>query len=126
MSATVIWHPESLNAKLVAAARNAAQDFARAAAAKSSSKRVAASMKVFGAGTNFTVGSTSPLASIVEQGAKPHEIEPKKKALKLADGSFVSGSVQHPGQEARPFLKPLLPLWPNFYRRQAAQAFRGF
>jgi hypothetical protein len=126
MSAVVIWRPEALNAKLLLAARDAAQDFSRAAAARSSSKHVAASMKVFGTGTSFTVGSTSPLASLIEQGARPHEIAPKRQALRLADGSFVSGSVEHPGMEARPFLKPLLPLWPAFYRRQAAGAFRGF
>ena len=126
MSAVVIWRPEPLNAKLIAAARPAAAQFAALARGKAPSKRVAASIFVGGTPTNFQVGSASPLGAFFEQGTGPHEIAPKKKALKLADGSFVSGSVQHPGMKAQPFLKPLLPLWGSLYRRQAAGAFRGF
>ena len=122
MSAVVIWRPEPLTAKLVARAAPARQQWALAARSKCSSKRVAASIAVLG----DRVAALHPLAGIIEGGAKPHTIEPKKKALKLADGSFVSGPVKHPGHPAKPFLRPTLPLWPELYRRNASGAFRGF
>jgi len=126
VTSTVIWRPERLNARLIAAARAAASDFAKAAAIRAPSKRVAASMKVLGSGTTFSVGPADPLGLLFERGVGPHLIEPKRTALKLADGGFVSGPVEHPGMRAQPFLRPTLPLWPNLYRRQAAQSFRGF
>lgn len=121
MSAVVIWRPEPLTAKLVARATPARQQWALAARSRCTSKRVAASVVV----TGDRVAATHPLASIIEQGASPHTIEPKKKVLKLADGSFVSGPVNHPGSPAKPFLRPTLPLWPELYRRNAVGAFRG-
>lgn len=71
------------------------------------------------------MAATHPLASVIEEGARPHAIEPKKKVLKLADGGFVTGAVTHPGSPAKPFLRPTLPLWPELYRRNAIGAFRG-
>ena len=126
MSAVVIWRPEPLNAEADRGSRPRRRSSPRLARAKAPCKRVAASIFVTGTATNFQVGSASPLGAFFEQGTGPHEIAPKKKALKLADGSFVSGSVQHPGMKAQPFLRPLLPLWGSLYRRQAAGAFRGF
>ena len=128
MSATVIWRPEAFNAKLVAAARPAAAEVALAARAKAAaaSKRVAASIFVAGTTTNFTVGANSPLGVLFEKGVGPHEINPKKRVLKLADGSFVTGPVRHPGMAAKPFLEPALALWAPAYRRAASGALRGF
>lgn len=126
MSAVVIWRPEPLNARLIAAARPAVAEFTALARGKAPSKRVAATIAATGTTTNFAVGSALPLAGYFEHGVGPHEIAPKGKALKLADGSFVSGGVQHPGMAAQPFLRPLLPLWGSLYRRSAAGAFRGF
>lgn len=123
MSAIVIWQPEPLNAKLAAAAAPARVQWAGLARARCSSKRVGASIVVRG----DRVAALHPLAPIIEGGAQPHTIEPaKKKALKLADGGFVSGPVQHPGSPEKPFLRPTLPAWPMLYRRQAGGAFRGF
>ena len=128
MSATVIWRPEPLTARLIAAAKPAAAEVAVAARAKaaSASKRVAASIYVTGTTTNFVLGSRSPLGALFEEGVRPHTIEPRKKVLRLADGRFVTGSVRHPGMQAKPFLKPVLPLWAPAYRRMASAAFRGF
>jgi hypothetical protein len=125
VSSTVIWRPEPLTARLIAAARGAAQDFGSAAAAQSRSKRVAGSMRVLGAGTDFVVGPADPLGGILEAGAHPHRITPRRQALKLADGSFVSGPVDHPGMPGRHFMRDTLPLWGVFYRRRAGGAFRG-
>jgi hypothetical protein len=128
MSAVVIWRPEPFNARLIAAARPAAAEVAVAARAKAAgaSKRVAASIFVSGTTTNFLLGSRSPLGVLFEKGVGPHEINPKKKVLKLADGSFVTGSVPHPGMAAKPFLQPSLALWAPAYRRAASGAIRGF
>lgn len=128
MSATVIWHPEAFNARLIAAARPAAAEVAAAARAKASaaSKRVAASIFVSGTTTNFIVGARSPLGTLFEHGVGPHEITPKRKVLRLADGSFVTGPVRHPGMARKPFLAPALALWPAAYRRTASGALRGF
>jgi hypothetical protein len=126
MSAIVIWRPEPLTARLIAAARPAAMQFSALARARAPSKRVASSIRVLGTATTFTVGSAHPLAAFFEKGVGPHEIEPKGRVLRLADGRFVTGPVKHPGMRAKPFLRPLLPLWASLYRRSAASAFRGF
>jgi hypothetical protein len=128
MSATVIWRPEAFNARLIAAARPAAAEVAAAARAKAAtaSKRVAASIFVTGTTTNFIVGSRSPLGILFEKGVGPHEINPKKQVLKLADSSFVTGPVRHPGMARKPFLQPALALWAPAYRRTASGALRGF
>ena len=128
MSAVVIWRPGAFNAKLIAAARTAAAEVAGAARAKAAgaSKRVASSVFMAGTATNFTIGSNSPLGILFEKGVGPHEINPKKQVLKLADGSFVTGPVRHPGMASKPFLRPALALWPTAYRRAASGAIRGF
>lgn len=128
MSAVVIWRPEPLTARLIAAARPAAQEYAKAARLKAAgaSRRVAGSIQVLGVGETFQVGSLDPLGTLFEHGVGPHEITPSKQVLRLADGGFVTGPVRHPGMAAKPFLRPLLPLWPMLYRRTASGAFRGF
>lgn len=46
------------------------------------------------------------IAHIVEYGAAPHIIKPKKgKVLKLKNG-FVTGGITHPGARAQPFMRP--------------------
>jgi hypothetical protein len=128
MSTVLIWRPEAFNAKLVAAARPAAAEVALAARVKAAaaSRRVAGSIFMAGTTTNFTIGSNSPLGVLFEKGVGPHEINPKKNVLKLADGSFVTGPVRHPGMDAKPFLRPALALWAPAYRRMASGAIRGF
>jgi hypothetical protein len=128
MSATVIWRPEAFNAKLIAAARPAAAAVTLAARAKAAgaSKRVAGSIFMTGTTTNFTIGSHSPLGILFEKGVGPHEINPKRNVLKMADGGFVTGPVKHPGMSAKPFLRPALALWAPAYRRFAAGTIRGF
>ena len=56
---------------------------------------------------------------LIEQGASPHEIKPRRaKRLKFG-GRYVSGPVRHPGARARPFFKQALP-------SEAAEANRKF
>lgn len=115
----MIWRPEPLNARLLAAAPQARQDFARAAQLRAPHN---IHVQVLG----DKVGTLDPVGAFFEFGTGPHEIKPKRKVFKLADGSFVSGPIKHPGMKSKPFLRPILPFWASFYRRQAAQAFRGF
>lgn len=122
MKAIVIWHPEALTARLLAAATPARAEAAAIARAGCSSKRVASSIRVAG---DF-VGATHPLGIIVEKGSGPHEIGEKGKVLRLANGRYVTGPVKHPGTPAKPFLRPILGFWAPLYRRAAAGAFRGF
>jgi len=128
MSAILIWRPELFNAKLIAAARPAAVEVEQAARLKAvtASKRVAASIRMLGTTTNFTIGTDSPLGILFEKGVRPHEIEPNKNVLKMADGGFVTGPVKHPGMASKPFLRPALALWAPAYRRMATAALRGF
>lgn len=130
MAAVVIWRPEVFNARLVSAVVPAARDLERAAVARCISKEVAATIRAIPTGTtSAALGTSHPLGKIIEGGAHPHEIAPKKGqtgVLALADGSFVRGVVKHPGSPAKPFLRPTLPLWPAAYRRHAAAAVRGF
>jgi len=125
MSAVVIWRPEPLTARLIAAAEPAAQDLARIAAERAP-RSVRPTVHAIGAGEHFTVGTPDPVGGYAEHGTRPHEIGPKtRKALKFADGTFAT-VAQHPGAPARPWLRPALALWPSLYRRFAAAAFRGF
>lgn len=123
MTATVIWRPEPLTAKLIAAARPAAQDFARAAMVRAPSRKIVVSARPSGTSSYSVV--TNQLGRFFESGTHPHKIEPKRKVLRLADGRFVTGPVQHLGMRAQPFIRPTFPLWPSLYRRRAAGAFRG-
>jgi hypothetical protein len=129
VGATVIWRPEAMTARLIAAVAPAALDLQRVAQARCASKSVAPTIRAVPTGSSATLGTAHPLGKIIEGGAHPHEITPKKGelgVLKLADGSFVRGSVKHPGSPAKPFLKPTLALWPTAYRRHASAAMRGF
>jgi hypothetical protein len=119
MSAVVIWRPEYLTARLVAAALPARMDYARAAQI-----RAPRGVKVSVMGDR--VGTLDPKGMFFEFGTKPHMIEPKKRVLRLAGGRFVTGPVKHPGMKSKPFLRPLLAFWASFYRRRATGAFRGF
>lgn len=123
MSATVIWRPEPLTARLIAAAKPARDQWAGIARARCTSRRVASSIRTEGE----TVAASHPLSRIIERGSRAHEIAPTEGGpLRLADGRFVSGPVQHPGTPAKPFMRPTLPAWVPLYRKTASGAFRGF
>jgi hypothetical protein len=123
MSARVIWQPQQLTARLHAATRSAAYDFARTARARSPVKT---SISVRQVGPDAYSLQPRGLGVIFEGGARPHEVAPvKKTVLRLADGRYVTGGVTHPGMKARPFMRPLLPAWPAMYRRRAAAAISG-
>ena len=49
----------------------------------------------------------------------------KGVALKFPDGGFSRAPIQHPGMAERPFLRPMLPIWPVLYRRAASGALAG-
>lgn len=125
MSARVIWRPEPLTARLIAAATPAAHELA-AVAAERAPHRVRHTVRAVGTGEHFTVGTTDPVGGYAEFGTRPHEITPRnKQAMKFRDGTFAT-VAQHPGAKAKPWLRPTLPLWGPLYRRNASAAFRGF
>ena len=125
MTATVIWRPEAHIASLRAAVAPAAAEFRRLVAAAAPNTAIAGSIFVVPSGEGATVGSRSPLGGLFEYGVGPHQITPKRRILRLADGGFVTGPVRHPGMKAQPFLRPSLPAWPALYRRAAAGTLRG-
>ena len=56
-------------------------------------------------GAVIFVGSTSPLAHLIEFGTQSHDIAIKKKSV-LSDGNtFFGVEIIHPGTGARPFLR---------------------
>jgi hypothetical protein len=122
VSATVIWRPEPLTARLIAAAKPARDQWAALARSRCTSKRVASSIRAEGE----TVEASHPLSRIIERGSRAHEIAPGDGPLRLADGRFVSGPVQHPGTPAKPYMRPTLPAWIPLYRKTASGALRGF
>jgi hypothetical protein len=122
---TVKWFPQAHLAKLRMALAPAAGDYLSLARARFPSTTVAQSLGLQVAGNAANITSNDPRVGFFEEGVGPHIIEPKEGTiLRLADGRFVSGSVQHPGMAAQPTLKPLLPLFPTLYRRRASALIR--
>ena len=65
------------------------------------------------------VSSSDPKTHLFELGVEPHVIQPRRgKALRLDNGRWVKGRVQHPGMAARPFLRPAL----DSTKREATEA----
>jgi hypothetical protein len=119
---SVHWNDRLLKAKLLGAFALAIRDAAKVAQVKSPSRRVAASIRSVQVGKTAVVGSPDPLAGILEKGTRPHDIAPKVRlAMKLPDGGFARGSVDHPGTRAQPFLRPASELFPVLYRVRAKQ-----
>jgi len=116
---TVIWNDRLLKAKVKAAQPVAAREWLALAMARFPSRSIASSFRVSQRGTSSHV-TGRPEWRFFEEGVRPHTIEPKGgKVLRLANGEFVSGPVQHPGMPAQPTIKPLLTAWPTTYRRRA-------
>lgn len=92
------------------------------------------------------VRASSPLAHLLELGTEPHNIAPKgslaatiargrsrtrgggvrqtgKKAM-VINGSFVRGTVRHPGTPEYPFMRPAAALFPRFFNTQLARQLR--
>lgn len=128
------WNSSALEAALKSAFRSAALDAKKVAQAKSPSKRVARAMNVqFTSGISANLSSRHFLAPMFEKGTQAHTIAPRKTsgsrkkkgttgtgvALKFKDGGFARGPVPHPGMKSRPFLRPVLPLFPGIYRAKA-------
>lgn len=112
---SVWWSDSALKAKVISAVSPATQVVAQVARAACSSSRVRAGIKGAAVGKVGTVVSTNPLGAIIEGGARPHSIAPHGQAIKFPSGDFVGVSVQHPGQRARPFLKPAVATFPSAY-----------
>lgn len=100
------------------------------------------------------VRASSPLAHLFEEGADPHGIAPRnslqsliergrassstrqgrsvrrsakgKIAMKFPDGGFSKGTVQHPGMQARPFLRPAAAIFPVLFNRQMSRNLRNY
>jgi HK97 gp10 family phage protein len=60
----------------------------------------------------------------LELGAKPHEIKGNPLVFKGRRGKVITLSVQHPGIEPRPFLRPALTQQKNSARDAAGNVFR--
>ena len=121
MPARLYWNPAPLTAATRRAVLPAAQVLGLQARqrAGATSKSVASSVRVTETSRGAEVTATDPKARLVEFGAKAHKIAPRGQALRLADGRFVSTAVKHPGMRATPFMRPLLGLWGETYRRVA-------
>lgn len=97
------------------------------------------------------VRATSPLAHLEELGTKPHAIAPRnslqsliergraggggrsrrvrtssrgRTAMRFPDGGFARGSVNHPGTQARPFMRPSAAAFPALYNRELSSRLR--
>lgn len=116
---TVIWNDKSLKARVKAAQPVAAREWLAVAKARFPSRSIASSFGLNQRGTTSHVTGRSEWR-FFEEGVPRHIIEPKGgKVLRLANGEFVSGPVEHPGMRAQPTIKPLLQAWPTTYRRRA-------
>lgn len=52
-------------------------------------------------------GKHGHIANWLEYGTRPHTISAKGEALQIG-GTFVGGSVEHPGTRPKPFMRPAL------------------
>lgn len=127
MTSRVIWHPQQMQARLRAAQPIAAREWLGLAKNRFPSRSVAETLRADQHGSNrTTIESDDPRVGFIEHGVGAHTIEPHDgQVLKLADGSFVTGPVHHPGMPATPTLRPLLSAWPSIYRRRARTMIRG-
>jgi hypothetical protein len=124
----VRFYPQRLTATIDSAFRESLKVAAADAEAHSGSSKAGAKAEQVGLSVARLV-PTGPIGAIQEKGAGPHAIAPRGTALRLADGTFVSGTVQHPGRAAKPYIRPAASRWANggFQSTARAQlAARGF
>ena len=70
---------------------------------------------------SIEVGTDLPEGEFREFGTRPHVIQaPPGKALRFeVDGQVVyAKKVNHPGQPADPWFRPIVDRWPEYIRRQ--------
>jgi HK97 gp10 family phage protein len=99
------------NVLAVEARKRAPRDTGRLASAKGVTVKVSVTNQKIEA----NVGTTRA-GMWAELGTRPHAVKLKgkrrkggpAKAMRLPDGHFVRGVIKHPGQPARPFIRPAL------------------
>jgi hypothetical protein len=107
---TVRWFPQGLNAAILRGFEGSLARVAADANATSPAKEAGAAIRQ----TGPTQAELTPtgIGAIMEEGAKPHVIEPKKGYLYLkGQNVFVSVEVHHPGSPAKPYLGPAARRW---------------
>ncbi|WP_369183326.1 HK97 gp10 family phage protein [Streptomyces sp. Y1] len=86
--------------------------------------RLRSSIQAVPAGGRFrfsvTIGTNVTYAADVEYGTAPHVIVPKnKRALYWPGAAHPVAKVNHPGTQARPFMRPAVALAETFLRNHA-------
>lgn len=121
-----LWYPEKLNIA-IAASFQASLAPVLADAERGGSTNAGATIVP----TSAVSAHLAPtgIGAIVEEGAKPHRIEPKAGGvlyLKELD-IFVSGGIDHPGRAAEPYLHPAAERWAHGgYNATANVTLNGF
>jgi hypothetical protein len=103
------WYPERLTAAIYRAYAESLKVAGADAEAHSGSSKAGARAVQTGATTGSLV-PTGPIGAIQEKGAGPHTIA-GRGVLRLANGDFVTGPVQHPGRPAKPYIRPAAQRW---------------
>jgi hypothetical protein len=124
MSSNVYWNPGPLYAKIISAhaeAVRAAGADAKRAAPRDTGKLAGSVRAVASAPGRGAIIASARYAKIVEKGARPHPIAPKARVLAGKNFGPVGGTVEHPGQDAQPFLRPAAARFPSYFRLMAAK-----
>jgi len=109
---TLRWYPQGLNAAIQRGFEASLARVAAEANATAPAKEAGATIKQ--TGPNSAVLSPTGIGAIMEEGAKPHVIEPTKGYLYLKGRNvFVSVAVHHPGSPPKPYLGPAASRWAN-------------
>ena len=110
MTSRVQWFPERLNATILTSFQASLAPVAADANANSPSSKAGATVEPTGP-TSAELKPTG-IGAVFEEGAAPHEIEPKKGYLYLKGRNvFVSVAVHHPGSAPKPYLRPAAARW---------------
>lgn len=117
----VQWFPQGLNAALL---RGFEASLPRAAAdANANATAKEAGATVVQTGPTSAALKPTGIGAIMEEGAKPHVIEPKKGYLYFKGRNvFVSVAVNHPGSPPKPYLSPAAARWANGGFQSTARA----
>lgn len=98
-----VGRPSNVGAAQYGGYPGALRDSVRVTTGVTKTGKVYASIK---AGGRTKKGADVFYAHIVEQGARNHRIAPRRALRLELGGQFVAGAVQHPGVQARPFMRP--------------------
>lgn len=109
MAGSVRWYPGRLNEAIQQAFDQSLKIAAFDANAHSPSQEAGAEVVSIG-DTEAQLAVTGRLGGIMERGAGPHE-ETGTKGFLYINGSYVSGTIHHPGSAAKPYVGPAASRW---------------